>query len=186
MSGKLVVIEGIDGAGKSELIKRLMETHGKSALFTHEPWDRSLAEEYKHKSPEEQAYYFAMDRFRHLKHVVIPALNEGLNVICDRYVYSNYAYQSYADVPILFINMIQPTNFVESDFVIHLDCDPEIAAIRSGETDIKRLEIIQYKYHDIYSYMHGLRVFRINTTCRTADDVYRIALKELKQLGLLL
>lgn len=185
MSGKLIIVEGIDGSGKSELIKRLMETHGKSALFTHEPWDRPLAEKYKHKSPEEQSYYFAMDRFRHLKHVVIPALNEGLNVICDRYVYSNYAYQMYHGCGIDFIDRLQPPNIIWPDCVIHFNCDPEIAAERSEETNIERLQVIQGLYKTVYALKTESPVYCIDTTYMSIEMIFDEVEAILKQLELL-
>ena len=103
-----VVIEGMDGAGKSsiasELFATLWQTHGDNVALTYEPHDPSAAGLYIRKalaqrikvSPVSLALAFALNRADHLDHVIEPFLSSGKRriVISDRYVLSSLAYQS--------------------------------------------------------------------------------------------
>ena len=77
-----IVIEGMDGAGKSTLAKSLGEDF-KNSLVTHEPMEEC-------HSLEE----FLKDRDKHWKEVIEPALKEGQTVICDRFMDSTLVYQT--------------------------------------------------------------------------------------------
>lgn len=77
-----IVIEGMDGAGKSTLAQSLGEDF-KNSLVTHEPMEEChLLEE------------FLKDRDKHWKEVIEPALEEGQTVICDRFTDSTLVYQT--------------------------------------------------------------------------------------------
>jgi dTMP kinase len=103
--GRLIVFEGIDGAGKStqaKLLRDRLTGLGWPVLLTAEPSDgpvgttlRSLK---SRLAPQEEAQRFTEDRAYHVEHVILPALNEGRIVICDRYVYSSIAYQGAREV----------------------------------------------------------------------------------------
>lgn len=96
----LITLEGIDGTGKSTLV-RLLETRlaDLAPVFTREPttaWTgqavrRGIAEEV---DPVAEALLFAADHAAHIATVVRPALAEGRLVVSDRYSDSRYAYQS--------------------------------------------------------------------------------------------
>lgn len=93
-----VTIEGIDGSGKSTLVRRLRDRLP-DALFTEEPSDsfvhdtlrESLARE---TAPMTDLFLFYADRAEHLEKVVKPALSEGRAVISDRGHDSMFAYQA--------------------------------------------------------------------------------------------
>lgn len=96
----LITLEGIDGTGKSTLV-RLLRAHlaDLDPIFTREPttaWTgravrRGIAEEV---DPVAEALLFAADHAAHIATVVRPALAEARLVISDRYSDSRYAYQS--------------------------------------------------------------------------------------------
>jgi dTMP kinase len=96
----LITLEGIDGTGKSTLV-RLLESRlaDLDPLFTREPttlWTgeavrRGIAEEV---DPIAEALLFAADHAAHVATVVKPGLAAGRIVISDRYSDSRYAYQS--------------------------------------------------------------------------------------------
>ena len=98
--GKFIVLEGIDGAGKTtqgRLLAQCLTSRGSTVVLTAEPSDgpegvllRSLK---TRLTPEEEARLFTEDRRHHVKHVIGPSLEAGFVVICDRYVYSSVAYQ---------------------------------------------------------------------------------------------
>ena len=103
--GKFIVIEGLDGCGKSaqvELIKIFLQEKGKIIVETKEPTMESeagrkikqlLRGEIKLEPMERQKLY-VQDRNEHLKNKVIPAIKEGKFVVCSRYAFSTIAYGS--------------------------------------------------------------------------------------------
>jgi len=114
--GKFIVLEGVDGSGistQAELLKNWIsenyEIFGKTH-FTKEPIDgpigslirQALSKRLKPLDERVMALLFAADRLDHLtcsaKYDQMPGINElleqGINVICDRYYLSSFAYQS--------------------------------------------------------------------------------------------
>jgi dTMP kinase len=106
MPGTLIVVEGIDGAGKSSLVqllgKRLKTTHS-PIVTTKEPGGTALGLELRtllqHQpipiTPRAECLLFAADRAQHFVDVVIPALRDGAIVLSDRMGDSALAYQGY-------------------------------------------------------------------------------------------
>lgn len=103
--GKFIVFEGCEGVGKStqlRLIKEYLEKTGQDAVFTREPGGTPLAETIREiilreeMNAECEANLFAAARSEHIDNFILPALNEGKTVICDRYIDSSIAYQGYA------------------------------------------------------------------------------------------
>ncbi len=103
MKGKFIVVEGIDGAGKSTHLQFLcaqIEVLKKvRVLLTREPGGTPLAEEIRSlllKTPmdglTETLLAFAA-RQDHVRSVILPALDEGVWVVCDRFTDSTRAYQ---------------------------------------------------------------------------------------------
>ena len=106
-----IVIEGIDGAGKTSIAERLLQvlrqTHGDDVLLTQEPNDKSLVgaeirQALKRElslSPLELAQAFSLNRSNHLRTRIEPHLQaDGRIVICDRYLLSSLVYQSRDDI----------------------------------------------------------------------------------------
>ena len=98
------MLEGVDGAGKSEQRSRLVEwlrTRGYDIVETREPTDgehgqrcREFLRGALEASPEEVLGFFAADRREHVETLIGPALERGAAVVSDRYVYSSLAYQA--------------------------------------------------------------------------------------------
>ena len=100
--GKLIVLEGLDGSGQSTqayLLKDFLEKLGHKAYVTKEPTSSligglirgQLSGEWKSKQ-ECLQLLFAADRAHHLEKQIIPLLEKGVYVICDRYFFSTIAY----------------------------------------------------------------------------------------------
>lgn len=98
----LIVIEGIDGTGKSTQVKRLSETIkelGKEVVLSREPtngtWGKLLRNslESGRLSPEEEIELFIKDRKEHVDELILPALQQKKVVLLDRYYFSMMAYQ---------------------------------------------------------------------------------------------
>lgn len=104
MDSKFICVEGIDGSGSTTtaklLTKRLNKECGIDALYTKEPSDgiigrhirRILVGEEKMEEMGMLPLFFA-DRWDHVCNVIIPEMNRGTWVICDRYTLSTLVYQ---------------------------------------------------------------------------------------------
>jgi dTMP kinase len=100
--GLFIVIEGIDGTGKSTQSKRLADwfrSRGREVVLSREPtdgpWGKKLRESATtgRLSAEEELECFLNDRREHVEMSIKPALAEGKVVILDRYYFSTMAYQ---------------------------------------------------------------------------------------------
>lgn len=105
MRGRLITLEGIDGAGKSShrrWIARFLRARGIRVKVTREPGGtpagerlRGLLLTSRHRlhAETETLLMFAARR-EHLAKVIEPALERGIWVLCDRFTDATYAYQS--------------------------------------------------------------------------------------------
>ncbi|WP_416738082.1 dTMP kinase [Mycoplasmopsis meleagridis] len=106
-----ITFEGLDGSGKTTVIKLLAEKFKNTfkninIITTREPGGQGIKEAEKIReiilskesdiSPITEAMLYSASRRIHLDKVVIPALKENKIVLCDRYIDSFYAYQGYA------------------------------------------------------------------------------------------
>src|SRR3989338_10636705 len=101
--GKFIVIEGLDGSGKSaqvELLVNFLKEQGKEVILTREPTleseagrqiKQALLGEVKIAPLQLQALY-VQDRKEHLENKVVPALQKGVFVVSSRYAFSTFAY----------------------------------------------------------------------------------------------
>lgn len=102
MDGKFITLEGIDGAGKSThldwLAKRLKQA-GHEILVTREPGGTPLGEKLREMllnqamHLETEALLMFAARREHLDKVILPALEQGIWVISDRFTDASFAYQ---------------------------------------------------------------------------------------------
>lgn len=142
--GIFIVLEGGDGTGKSTqanlIAEYLKNNNFDSVVLTREPGGVDTAEKIRdiilHEDidPITEALLFASARREHLVKKVIPALNEGKVVICDRFLYSSLAYQGYArDLGI-------ETVYNINSLVVE-DCFPDLTIMLdlNAETGINRI-----------------------------------------------
>lgn len=107
MKGRLIVLEGLDGSGKTtqgNILKEKLEEKGFSVLFTREPGGTEISErlrkiilnkEFTEMHPKTEMYLYAAARCQLVHQVLKPALENGVIVILDRFVLSSVAYQGY-------------------------------------------------------------------------------------------
>ena len=160
MRGKFITFEGADGSGKTtqiEKIKDYLEKRGERCLLTREPGGSDLGNKIREillhydgeiDSLAELLLYMA-DRAQHVKKIIIPALNSGITVLCDRYTDSSVAYQGYArgldTERIIKLNEIA-TDGLTPDLTIVFDVETETAIKRVGEIK-DRLEQEGIEFH---------------------------------------
>ncbi len=149
--GKLIVIEGVDGAGKTTQIKMLAENllgAGEKVFVTSEPTCKATGHEptavgklisdvllgKTEMSPSAMASLFLCDRVLHNTDPsfgIKKMMESGAIVICDRYYYSSCAYQGLeSDLDWVISQNINCPDIVRPDVCIFLDLDPETAARR--------------------------------------------------------
>lgn len=101
--GLLIVFEGTDGTGKStqlNLLATYLAKRGFDVVSTREPTEGPYGKEIRQLylnreaySPEDELKLFINDRKEHVENLLIPSLEAGKIVLCDRYFLSTVAYQ---------------------------------------------------------------------------------------------
>lgn len=163
MNGKFITFEGCDGCGKSTQLRLLSEyltREGIAHIFTREPGGGKISEQIREillngknaeMTDECEALLYAAARMQHLSDRVIPALNEGKLVVCDRYVDSSLAYQGYArGMGTEFIGSINKLALEKyaPDLTVFIDLTPEEAFLRKhGADENDRLEQAGMEFH---------------------------------------
>lgn len=166
MQGIFITIEGPDGAGKTsvlnELYPRLDLAAERSIIKTREPGGIPIAEKIRQiiLDPRNQemderteALLYAAARRQHLMEKVLPALEEGKIVLCDRFVDSSLAYQGAGRrigvEAIAAINEFAIEGTVP-DFTIYLDVDSDTGLNRiknNRQQQIDRLDSEGLEFH---------------------------------------
>ena len=107
MKGTFITFEGCEGAGKStqiRLLSQYLAELGKECVVTREPGGSAISEAIRTvildgkntaMTDECEALLYAAARAQHLSDTVLPALEAGKTVLCDRYIFSSFAYQGY-------------------------------------------------------------------------------------------
>lgn len=105
---RFLVLDGVEGCGKSTQIERLaaaLRERGEDPVVTHEPGGTPVGEairsvllspEYPQMTVLTEILLFCASRAQHVQQVIIPALDEGRRVLCDRFSAATFAYQGYA------------------------------------------------------------------------------------------
>lgn len=101
--GRLIVLEGVDGSGKSTQLRLLAEqlrANDVAHVVTKEPTDgvwgskiRAMARSGDLVAPDEELRWFLEDRREHVATVLRPGIEAGQLVLSDRYTLSTVAYQ---------------------------------------------------------------------------------------------
>ena len=159
-TGLFLVIEGLDGSGKTTQATLLAEKFYKNynVLLTAEPSRGKIGTfirecclyENKRLQTEAEALLFASDRIEHIYSEVKPALEEGKLVICDRYIYSSLAYQGNAGLSLEWIKTIN-ARALQPDISIFIDVPPEkvIERLQRKKSVMETLET-QTKVREVY------------------------------------
>ena len=186
-----IVLEGPDGSGKSTQTRLLVDSlraSGKSVVQTREPGGTPAAEAIRNLvlSPEftgldarTEARLFAGARAEHVANVILPALQRGEFVVCDRYIDSSIAYQGIGrDLGVDRIRDLSlwATGGVVPDLTIVLDMDASVGLTRVGN-DLDRLEQEPQGFHDrvrkafVELALHAPERYRVVSAVGSIEDV---------------
>jgi dTMP kinase len=197
---RFITFEGGDGSGKTTQLKAIeshLRARGKSCLSTREPGGTSLGELIRQvllevgkqpiTSPTELFLYLA-DRAQHIHEVIIPALEQGKIVLCDRHTDSTLAYQGYGRG--IDLGLLRSLNHIASqgikpDLTLLFDCPVEIGLSRTAQRQSQtasgrnedRFEREKIEFHERVraGFLELARAepdrFRIIDAARSAEEV---------------
>jgi dTMP kinase len=159
--GIFITFEGPDGAGKTTIINMVTEQL-ENVLLTREPGGIDIAEQIRRvilarentaMDPRTEALLYAAARRQHLIEKVKPALEEGIVVLCDRFVDSSLAYQGHARGlgidEVLKINQFAIEDMMP-DLTIYFDIEPELGLKRINKNkgrEVNRLDLENLDFH---------------------------------------
>ncbi|OOM11194.1 dTMP kinase [Clostridium saccharobutylicum] len=164
--GLFIVFEGGEGTGKTTAIEAiynwLIENNFK-CIKTREPGGIKISEEIRQvilnkdntaMDGRTEALLYAAARRQHLVEKVIPALENGTIVLCDRFIDSSLAYQGYARglgiEEVMSINKFAIGEYMP-DISILFDLDPKIGLERissSNQREVNRLDLEKLDFHE--------------------------------------
>lgn len=160
--GKLITFEGVDGAGKTTqvlLTAAALEQRGYTVLTTREPGGTRLSEEvrrllldpqFSEMAASTEALLYAAARSQLVGEVILPALESGRVVLCDRFVDSSLAYQGYGRG--LGLDLLRTVNAfalvgLGAFYTIVIDLQPEQGMRRFATRESDRLEQESVSFH---------------------------------------
>ncbi len=157
-----ITFEGGECSGKTTIIQSVCEIFNQrniSYITTREPGGIKIAEDIRNiilnientdMTPECEALLYAASRMQHLSQRVLPALNEGKIVLCDRFLDSSIAYQGCARG--LGIDKVLKANSFALDYLpgltLFIDVTPDVALKRlSNRNKADRLDLEDNSFH---------------------------------------
>ncbi len=168
-----ITFEGGECSGKTTIINEICKLFDElkiKYITTREPGGIRIAEDIRNiildvnntaMTKECEALLYAASRMQHLSEKVIPAINDGKIVICDRFIDSSLAYQGYARG--LGMESVLKANSFALDYMpdltIFIDVTPDVALKRMSNKDrcgkVDRLDKEDISFHErVYKGYH--------------------------------
>ncbi|MBN2588183.1 MAG: dTMP kinase [Candidatus Fermentibacteraceae bacterium] len=156
-SGRFITFEGVEGAGKSTRCRRLtecLENGGFPVVHTREPGGPGVSERIRSilldpelkVAPLTELMLYLASRASNVDLVIRPALEKGVNVVCERFSDATFAYQiggrGLPEAPVRNADRLATGGLVP-DLVIILDLDPELGFRRLQKQGRERDRIEQ-------------------------------------------
>lgn len=204
MRGLFIALEGPDGSGKSTIIKLIgnyLKDKGIEFVMTREPGGTLIGEEIRHIvldekntgiSDETEALLYAAARGQHVHEKILPSLEKGKLVLCERFVLSSLAYQGVGRG--LGIERVKAINDfairgVYPDLILFFYVDPEVTLERkTGNQGGDRLEQEGNDFHrTVYEgYMELLKLYpkniKVIDATKSIEEVLEQSIKEVEDL----
>lgn len=183
--GKFIVIDGTDGAGKSTMTSFLinhLSSKGLNVVRSREPGGTPFSEKIRETilwgslnsdekiDPQTELLLMFAARNQHLKQKVIPELNKGNWVICERFTSSTFAYQGYARGvgTDQVLKMDKEYCEIKPDLTVIFDVPPEI----SRERTKKRGDLDHFEKEEIDFFTKVREGYHLySQTCREKCDI---------------
>ncbi|MED4601111.1 dTMP kinase [Paenibacillus validus] len=166
-TGYFITVEGGEGAGKTSAIEAIVSTVeelGYETISTREPGGIPIAEQIRAvvldtkntaMDKRTEALLYAAARRQHLTEKVIPALQSGKVVVCDRFIDSSLAYQGHARGlgvdEVLEVNRFAIGDWMP-DLTLFLDVSPEVGLGRiraDWSREVNRLDLEEMRFHEL-------------------------------------
>jgi dTMP kinase len=161
--GSFISLEGIEGAGKSTLVRSLesaLKARGVQVLVTREPGGTPLAERLRgivlergneHISPQAETLIMFAARAIHIENLIRPALAQGHWVLCDRFTDATRAYQGAGrglDVELIerLANAVHPDLWPDRTLVLDLPVEQGLSRARQRQGTADRFEDEDLKF----------------------------------------
>ncbi|RKJ66868.1 dTMP kinase [Butyricicoccus sp. 1XD8-22] len=205
-----ITFEGPEGAGKSTVLQQIvkrMQVEKIEVLATREPGGIEIAEKIRevilnpaHTAMNEraEALLYAAARSQHFYEKVLPALQKGKLVLCDRFIDSSLAYQGYARGigidEVLTINEFAIGKRLP-DVTILFDIEPEVGLARiqsHSSREVNRLDVESLAFHNkvregyqevIKRYPERIKVVNADQSLeQVVEEVWNILTKVLNEM----
>ena len=182
--GLFIVIEGIDGTGKSTQARRLGEwlaSQGREVVLSREPtagpWGQKVRESAAtgRLSREDELEYFLNDRREHVAELIAPSLAAGKIVVLDRYYFSTMAYQGARGFDPAEIRRKNEEFAPVPDLLLIMDLAVDAALERIGArgdtaNEFEKRDNLE-RCREIFLSLKDESFARVINTCGTLDEV---------------
>ncbi|MGL4647329.1 MAG: dTMP kinase [Mycoplasmoidaceae bacterium] len=204
--GYFITFEGADGSGKTSILNRVFQTLKAEKInleITREPGGKDLIceeirklvlGEFGHINKYTEALLFAASRSQHVNDYIIPKLNEGVHIICDRFLDSSIVFQGYGreigGEKVEAINRFGIGDFnPDYTFFFQIESEESIKRILNNpQREVNRLDLEKKdfldKIDDGYKKLienHSKRIIMINANL-SFDEVYEEVLIKLRNI----
>lgn len=200
-----ISIEGPEGSGKTTIANLLcayLKEKGYQIVYTREPGGSVIAEQIRNIVLDKQntkmdsrteALLFAASRRQHLVEKVIPALNEGKIVICDRFIDSSLAYQGKGrnlGIDEIYNVNLFATNGLLPNLTLYFDIDVEQGlnrVFKDKNREVNRLDVAAVNFHRVVreGYLEVLKRYpdriKLIDASKTVDEVFKQAKEVIDQ-----
>ena len=202
-----ITFEGIDGSGKSSILRLLSErlrALGHKVETTQEPGGTVLGRELREillrtsgtpPCPETELLIYEADRAQHVKTKIKPLLKDGVWVFSDRYYDSSLAFQgagrNIKKSDVAWLNEFASMG-LKPDMTVLVDCTVGVGKSRMANRELDRFELEKKEFHEkvraeylLIAAAESKRFFVLNSEKTSPEDLAIVVFDEIKKRGLL-